>query len=245
MFNEKTEEYDPKTNSKIPVWQTPNYIESKKIALKLLKEKDYLHECDFWILMNKTKNGKMAYTGLIISHNGCLKINDHSEQKLKFKPECLSVDKDGFANSLVYIYNCPEQGIYEVGEVNNANCKNAYQYAMALKRCFDRVVLKLSKLAFYGIYADSEADEFKDPINPPIEEEIKSDQKKADEINKDFNLNTLLATKEQVDNLIKGCEVTKTDAASIAKHYGVESFYELTDAQAKEALALLHKRANK
>ena len=31
---------------------------------------------------------------------------------------------------------------------------------MAFKRLFDRVVLKLSKLAYAGIYSDSEADEF-------------------------------------------------------------------------------------
>ena len=30
---------------------------------------------------------------------------------------------------------------------------------MALKRCFDRVVLKLSKLAYAGIMSDSEADD--------------------------------------------------------------------------------------
>lgn len=39
------------------------------------------------------------------------------------------------------------------------NCKNEYPYAMALKRCFDRVVLKLSKLAYVGIMSDSEADD--------------------------------------------------------------------------------------
>ena len=37
--------------------------------------------------------------------------------------------------------------IYEIGEVSQANCRNAYPLAMAYKRCFDRVVLKKSKLA--------------------------------------------------------------------------------------------------
>ena len=113
--------------------------------------------------MNETKTGKMAYTGLIISHNGCLKINDALESK--FDPTCVSVDKDGFGGSLVYTYCNYEQGIYEVGEVSKGNCKNEYPYAMAFKRLFDRVVLKLSKLAYAGIYSDSEADEFKDPQN--------------------------------------------------------------------------------
>ena len=100
------------------------------------------------------------YSGLIISHDGCLKINDVLEEKLKFKPECMSLDKEGYNNSLVYSYICPEQGLYEVGEVSKDNCKNDYPYAMALKRCFDRVVLKNSRIAYSGIYSDSESDEF-------------------------------------------------------------------------------------
>ena len=54
------------------------------------------------------------------------------------------------------------------------NCKNAYPYAMALKRCFDRVVLKNSKLAYDGVYSDSEADEFKEKINTETVSEAKS-----------------------------------------------------------------------
>jgi hypothetical protein len=98
------------------------------------------------------------YTGLIISHNGCLKINDCLESK--FNPDCVSYDKDGYNGSLVFSYCNAEQGIYEVGEVSKSNCKNDYPYAMAYKRLFDRVVLKLSKLAYSGIYSDSESDEF-------------------------------------------------------------------------------------
>jgi hypothetical protein len=103
----------------------------------------------------------MAYTGLIISHNGCLKINDNLDEKLKFKSECLSRTDNAYKNSLIYEYNCAEQGLYEVGEVNDKNCKNDYPFAMAFKRCFDRVVLKNSKLAFAGVYSEEEADEFK------------------------------------------------------------------------------------
>ena len=62
-------------------------------------------------------------------------------------------------NSLVYTYIDDE--VYEVGEFNSTNGKNPYPYAMAYKRCFDRVVLKKSKLAYSGIYSEVEADEFK------------------------------------------------------------------------------------
>lgn len=158
-FGEKKMEYSAKHSKEIPVWQSPKYVESRAKAEEIVKSGKYgVQESDFWILMNTTKSDKMAYTGLIISHNGCLKINDSLSSK--FNPECVSVDKMGYNGSLVYTYCNAEQGIYEVGEVSKGNCKNEYPYAMAYKRLFDRVVLKLSKLAYAGIYSDSEADEF-------------------------------------------------------------------------------------
>lgn len=175
MFNEKEKEFSNKQGKELPVWQTPKYQQAKKKAIELIDSKKYdLVEGDFWILMNETKSGKMQYTGLIISHNGCLKINDKIEDKLKFKPSCLSLDKDGYANSLVYTYINDEQGIYEVGEVSSRNCTNSYPYAMALKRCMDRVILKNCKLAYDGVYSDSEADEF---TKKEIDDEIPEDEK--------------------------------------------------------------------
>lgn len=164
-FNEKATEWSTKQGKEIPVWQTPKYIESRNKAVEMIDSKKYgLENSDFWILMNETKSGKMAYTGLIISHNGCLKINDSLAAEMKFRPECVRENQTGYKNSLVFTYCCPEQGMFEVGEVNNENCKNAYPYAMAFKRCFDRVVLKNSKLAFSGVYSEAEADEFRGGI---------------------------------------------------------------------------------
>lgn len=162
-FGEKKEENI--NGKKIPVeFHTPKYKEAKNKATELLnsdKYKGVLEPSDFWILVNTYANKtKAMYSGLIISHDGCLKINDVLEEKLKFKPECMSLDKEGYNNSLVYSYICPEQGLYEVGEVSKDNCKNDYPYAMALKRCFDRVVLKNNRIAYSGIYSDSESDEF-------------------------------------------------------------------------------------
>ena len=169
-FGEKKTEFNAKLGKEVEVWQSPKYIEAKKKAIEALESEQYknvLTESDFWILMNATKSGKMAYTGLIISHNGCLKINDALPEAKRFKPSCMTLDKDGYSGSLVYSYESDAQGIYEVGEVNKSNCSNAYPYAMALKRCMDRVILKNSRLAYSGIYSDSEAEEFK---NEPKEE---------------------------------------------------------------------------
>lgn len=163
-FGEKKEENI--NGIKIPVeFHTPKYKEAKNKAIELIESDKYkgiLLESDFWILVNTYANkSKAMYSGLIISHDGCLKINDTLDEKLKFRPECMTLDKEGYNNSLVYTYSCQEQGIYEVGEVSKDNLKNGgYPYAMALKRCFDRVVLKNSKIAYSGIYSDSESDEF-------------------------------------------------------------------------------------
>lgn len=162
-FGEKqTENFDGK---ELTVWQTPKYHTAKRKVIETLESDKYkgvLDVSDFWILMNTYAKGtKVMYSGLIISHNGCLKINDTLEDKLKFKPECVRIENFGYKNELVFHYCNTEQGIYEVGEVSEKNCKNnEYPYAMALKRCFDRVVLKNSKLAYAGVYSDSEAEEF-------------------------------------------------------------------------------------
>lgn len=157
MFDEKKEEYSVKQGKNIPVFQSNKYIQARKKAIELIDKKEYgLSEADFWILMNETKTGKMQYTGLIISHTGCLKINDKLDKEKRFNPSSVSIDKEGYENTLVYTYVNENQGLYEVGEVSKTNCKNSYPYAMALKRCFDRVVLKNSKLAYESIYSDSE-----------------------------------------------------------------------------------------
>ena len=221
MFNEKDKEYSSKQGKDIPVWQTPKYQQAKKKAIELIDSKKYdLVEGDFWILMNETKTGKMQYTGLIISHNGCLKINDKIEDKLKFKPSCMSLDKDGYANSLVYTYINDEQGVYEVGEVSSKNCTNSYPYAMALKRCMDRVILKNCKLAYDGVYSDSEADEFTKPETDEIPPDKKISKEDAMTL-----VNTLKAqgfTDNQINQSLAG--------------YGAKVAEDLTEAQYAEIL---------
>lgn len=213
-FGENKTEYNAKTGKTCDVWQTPKYLEAKRKAIEALESKEYkdvLTEGDFWILMNGTKSGKMAYTGLIISHNGCLKINDRLPENLRFKPSCMSLDKDGFNNSLVYSYCNDEQGVYEVGEVSAKNCTNAYPYAMALKRCMDRVILKNSKLAYSGIYSDSEAEEFKNDDDKKPKTETKAPSNisvTGDEVKKD---------------LARLCKDNGLDIYAVAKLYKLNS----------------------
>ena len=191
------------------------------------------------------------YSGLIISHDGCLKINDSLDDKLKFKPDCVSIEKDGYNDSLVFTYNCKEQGIYEVGEVSKNNCKNDYPYAMALKRCFDRVVLKNSKIAYSGIYSDSEADEFSKRVDEnEIDKEILKTTKntttkaksKKDEImiqENQIEIIKKLYTAEELKPLmrhigkIKITELTLLEASNLIKRKEKENF--LPDINAEES----------
>ena len=215
MFGEKTREGD------LEVFQSPKYIQSREFAVDLIKSKKYdIGEGDFWILMNKTKTNKMMYSGLIISHNGCLKINDRLENK--FDPHCVTIDKDGFGDSLVYTYI--DDDVYEVGEVSKSNCQNAYPYAMALKRCFDRVVLKKSKLAFYGVYSDSEADEFKAPEEEPKNE--KKDRK---------------ITASELSRLIAEMGKKHVSSAQVCERYKVEELESLMLSQYNQCLVDLAK----
>jgi len=220
-FNEKTHEWSAKQGKEIPVWVSPKYQQSRAKALEIIKKYDNIKEGDFWILMNETKSGKMAYTGLIISHNACCKINATQPLEKQFVPSSVTLDKDGYADSLVYTYSNYAQGIYEVGEVSKANCKNSYPYAMALKRCFDRVVLKLCGLAFDGVYSDSEADEFKE--QPTDFEDDKISKLKAKTL-KDL------------------CEQTDTDLPKVLKYYKISAIEEMTSSQYAEAVKQIEKK---
>ncbi len=228
-----------------PVWQTPRYAEAKAKVIETLesdKYKDVLKASDFWILMNTYANKtKVMYSGLIISHNGCLKINDTLEKP--FNPKALTLDKEGYNGSLVYTY-CDDD-IYEVGEVSTKNCKNDYPYAMALKRCFDRVVLKKCKLAYAGVYSDSEAEEFKE--NPENASEEQKDTNTANKAPKSGDTAPKTKTSTKTSATAKtntGTKMTAEQAAIIetldiklkefaCKKYGLASIQDLTAEQAE------------
>lgn len=233
-FGEKKTEYNAKLGKECDVWQTPKYLEAKKKAIEALESETYkgvLSEADFWILMNATKSGKMAYTGLIISHNGCLKINDVLPADKKFKPSCITLDKEGYGGSLVYSYSNDEQGIYEVGEVSAKNCTNGYPYAMALKRCMDRVILKSSKLAYSGIYSDSEAEEFK---NEPKEEKKAESKAKAPEAPEAMDTYILPEGVSPRKALVDYCFAHNIDIRDAASSYALNN--SSSDAEFMEAL---------
>tara|TARA_R110000868_G_scaffold17344_1_gene76367 strand:- start:35837 stop:36640 length:804 start_codon:yes stop_codon:yes gene_type:complete len=185
-FGEKSKEnYKTKEGwVELEVWQTPKYLISKEKAIELIESNQYgLDEGDFWILKNQGGK-KLCYTGLIMSHNGCLKINDKMSPELKFKPSSVSFVKDSGNKDKVLSYIHEDQGVYEFGEISPDNCKNDYPYAMVLKRLMDRVILKNSKVGFFGIYSEAESDDFKDKLEP--EEKAPAAKKNAFGLSKEF-----------------------------------------------------------
>ena len=225
MFGEKTSEYYK--GRELPVWQSPKYKESRAKAEEIIGKYDCIEEGDFWILMNTIKGGEtMMYSGLIISHNGCLKINDEQTAENRFKPDCVSLDKNGYMGSLVFTYCNDKQGIYEVGEVSSENCKNSYPYAMAYKRLFDRVVLKLCRLAYSGVYSDSEADEFA--------------QKYAEDPN-----DTTPITEEQIRRINSLANKKGSDIQAICKYFNVGSLNNMTASDYLKCMAMLNAKGDK
>lgn len=214
-FGELKQEWSAKEGRKVEVWKSPKFNEGVEKAISLIEEGKYgLTDADFWILKTFTKN-KCVYAGLIISHNGCLKVNDALPSELKFIPSKVSWVREGVGD-LVMAYICDEQGIYEFGEASAKNCQNAYPFAMVLKRLMDRVILKNSKIAFSGIMSEVESDEFRQP------EKSAETEKPADN----------LITKEQIAELVAlGCDLKKVAAA-----YRVEDISEMTQEQAERAI---------
>lgn len=215
-FGAQKIEYNSKARANTKTWESPKYLEGKKKAIELIDKTEYgLTEADFWIL--KTYSEKtVTYAGLIISHNGCLKINDKLAAEAKFVPSCVSWVRNG-AGDLVLQYLNDKQGLLEFGEASIKNCTNAYPFAMVLKRLQDRVILKNSKIAFSGIMSEVESEEFKRPERPEREERANAEN---------------LITEEQIAELeALGCDLKRVAAA-----YKVTDIREMTSAQAERAI---------
>lgn len=127
-----------------------------------------------------------------IYHDGCIKINDALAEEKRFKPECLVIDKDGYNNSLVFIYACENQGIFEVGEVNHKLLKNNEPYKTALNICFDRIVLRNSGLIHQGYMSEWDAKNL-----------IKSLKKDPDEGLQDQQAGVILVPDKDIDYISK------------------------------------------
>ena len=122
------------------------------MKIKELAEKYKLSKDDFWEL----KRGNKSIW--IITHDACEKIA--AKENIQFGAPTIYRD----SNKDVAIVGDAKRGnkiIWSTGEASQNNCKAPYPFAMAEKRLKDRLVLKLINAYEYGIYSNSESDNFK------------------------------------------------------------------------------------
>lgn len=122
------------------------------MKIKELAQKYDLSKDDFWELKRGTRSM------WIITHDACEKIA--AKENIQFGAPTIYRD----SNQDVAIVGDAKRGnkvIWSTGEASPKNCKAPYMFAMAEKRLKDRLILKLINAYEYGIYSDSEADNFK------------------------------------------------------------------------------------
>ena len=122
------------------------------MKIKEIAQKYDLSKDDFWELKRGTRSM------WIITHDACEKIA--AKENIQFGAPTIYRD----SNQDVAIVGDAKRGnkiIWSTGEASPKNCKAPYMFAMAEKRLKDRLILKLINAYEYGIYSDSEADNFK------------------------------------------------------------------------------------
>lgn len=135
----------------------------KKLAKKYGLNLDPLNG-DFWELPQRKGQ-------LIIKHDACVKIQ-HKEGIKLVSMELPLATPDSVCVMVTMSKPTKEGEITHttLGEANHQNCKNQYKFAMAQKRAIDRCVLQLINAYEYGVYSDSEAEEFNLPIDKKIKD---------------------------------------------------------------------------
>lgn len=236
-FGEKAEEFSARDGKKLPVVQLPKYKETKARVIEMLDSGKYkgLNDSHFWILMNRTKSEKMAYSGLIISHDGMKIINDNLPPENKVKAACFSMPiQSEYKKDCMFMYYQDEDTL-EFGEISTENCDNKYPYAMLFKRCYDRVVKDKAKM--YGVYSEAEADEFVQRLADPEPE--KQAKPKAKAVPPTPATTPAPAKQPSLDEAARlnseGIDVYKEterlynfeERSKILKHYGKDFWYEM------------------
>lgn len=160
----------------LPIWAGAKFEATRAAAKKIIESyPNIISKEDFWILTNKHKHTgakgveeKLIYSGVIITHDALLKINDTLGENRRFDQRYCTDPVPfsyGDKKGMLMFYRDERDGMFEVGEITTENCKSGYPYAMLLKRTFDRVVRRKAKIL--GIYSDTEVTELESlPIDP-------------------------------------------------------------------------------
>ena len=123
--------------------------------IKELQKKYNLSKDDFWNLTGNI---------WIIKHDAVERIAK-IENVIFENPTIINSDRDYchlFGTASIIKEGRKIKDDWSFGEADlKLNCKNKYVFAMAMKRLRDRLTLSLIDAYEYGIYSDTEADDFK------------------------------------------------------------------------------------
>lgn len=147
-----------------------------------LAQKYNLSKSDMWELPQRKGTW-------IISHDACEKIA--SIEKIELTDIKVLNSELGFARFIVSMKK-GEKTIMSIGEADSRNCKNLYFGCMAEKRGIDRCILKLIDAYQYGVYSETESDDFENKTEPK-NEGINIANNNAKNINAVFNSDTPLS----------------------------------------------------
>ena len=122
------------------------------MKIKEIAQKYKLSKDDFCFFFRGTRSM------WIITHDACEKIA--AQENIQFGAPTIYRDSNKDV-AIVGDAKRENKVIWSTGEASPNNCKAPYPFAMAEKRLKDRLILKLINAYEYGIYSDSEADNFK------------------------------------------------------------------------------------
>lgn len=241
-----------------PTEWSPKYEEARAAAFAAI-QKYGLSEDDFWIKKELSNfKDKIIYVNLILSHAGCIKVNEQLPEDRQFKPSCVREAKGGQDGGVALLYSSDEQRLFKTGEASPRNSKMSYLYAAAERRLFDRVVTALSGLYENGIYGEAEADSFAKEVNASSEpQNLHSSMPVRNavparpvtgvsaDIPATMEEETVLSDNERrqrIEYIKKGVQFTRTDARKMLDFYGVFDYEEMEDAAIIDATSKMENK---
>lgn len=131
------------------------------MTIRELQQKYKLDKSDFWELK---RGGRSIW---IVCHDAVEKIG-LEEHIVIDEPVWLACGVGESETWAVQVSGYKAEGlngksphIWTTGEASSKNCKGGYPVAITEKRAKDRLILKLINAYEFGIYSDSEAEDFK------------------------------------------------------------------------------------
>ena len=247
-LNDSLYSYKENYTYNLPTEWGPKY-EAARIAADAAIKKYGLSEDDFWVKKELSPfKDKIVYSNLILSHSGCIKVNNLQPKERQFKPGCVREGKGTQDGGVALIYSSDEQKLFKTGEASPRNSNVSFLYAVAEKRLFDRVVTALSGLYEEGVYGEDEADAFRKNRNVIPNDEAHDQNSPSAKQTMQVKSSPAIAQKpsapavaspspltaseraELISTINDGVSFTQTNIRTMLDYYSVFSLEEMSDA---------------